>query len=75
MTVIQFPGRCRSTPHMEGGITHQQAMEVGRRYHAKAHAAPTVAHELGIPFKTTCDVLDGKLFPDLRRFWMDLCFP
>lgn len=74
MTVIQFPGRQRA-PHTEGGVTHAQAMDIGRRYHAHAEAAPTVAARTGIPFKTVCDVLDGKLYPDLRRYWAELCWP
>lgn len=74
MSVIQFPGHQRA-PQTEGGITHAQAMEIGRRFHADAEAAPTVAARTSIPYKTVCDVLDGKLYPDLRRYWMDRCFP
>ena len=55
--------------------TWAQAQEIGRRFYIEAHAAPTVAHQMGIPYDVVCDVLAGKVWPASRRFWMDNTFP
>lgn len=60
---------------MQGGVTHAQAMEIGRRFHEASDAAPTIAHEMGIDYETVCAVLGGRLWPGVRRFWMDKVFP
>lgn len=59
----------------QGGVTHAQAMEVGRRFHEGSDAAPTIAHEMGIDYETVCAILGGRLWPGVRRFWMDRVFP
>ena len=53
-----YPGA--ATPAVEGGLTHEQAMEVHHRFCARLQALPTVAHEMGIDFAAACAALDGK---------------
>lgn len=62
-------------PSHQGGVTYAQAMEVGERFHADNYAAPTIAVQMGIPYETVCAVLDGTLWPECRRLWMDRVFP
>lgn len=52
-----------------------QAQEIGRRFYVESFAAPTIAHEMGIPYHVVCDVLAGQVWPASRRFWMDNTFP
>lgn len=66
--------RPRAEP-LQGGITHAQAMDIGRRFHEQADAAPTIAHAMSIEYETVCAVLGGRLWPGVRRFWMDRVFP
>ena len=58
-------------PAMQGGITYAQAMEVIELYCAKGMAAPSVAHEMSLGFEVVCGVLDGKIWPQARQFWLD----
>lgn len=58
-------------PAMQGGITYAQAMEVIERYCAKGKAAPSVAREMSLDIDVVCDVLDGKIWPQARQFWLD----
>lgn len=60
---------------LQAGITHAQAMEIGRRFFEGSDAAPTIAHAMGIAYETVCDSLAGKLWPGVYRYWMDRVFP
>lgn len=72
MTVAVF--RPKVEP-MQDGITHAQAMEIGRRFFMDSDAAPTIAHAMGIAYETVCDSLAGNVWPGVRRYWMDRVFP
>jgi hypothetical protein len=50
-------------------------MEIGRRFYGDADAAPTIAHAMSIEYETVCAVLGGRLWPGVRRFWMDKVLP
>ena len=73
MTILQFPRRAAA--QLEGGITHGQAAEVLRRYSERGQAAPTIAHEMAVPYEAVCKVLGGALFRDLWRHWCDRVMP
>lgn len=60
---------------IQGGVTHSQAMEIGRRFMSDGDAAPTIAHAMQVPYDTVCAVLSGLLWPGVRRYWMDRCLP
>lgn len=74
MTVHLFTGRPRA-PAREGGVTHQEAMEMFRRYFVQMQAVPTIAHEMKIEYDTACSVIGGRLWPGVRRHWIDLVLP
>lgn len=59
----------------DGGVTQEQAMELSRRFHEAAHAAPTIAYDMGLPYEVVCAVLDGQHWPAVRALWMDRVFP
>lgn len=73
MTVVQFPRP--AVVQLHGGINHAQAMEVHCRYFEQQQAVPTIAHEMGIPYKVACDVMDGNLWPAVREHWIDRLLP
>jgi hypothetical protein len=73
VTVVQFPRTAAA--RLEGGITHQQAMEVFLRYFERCQALPTIAQEMGIAFRAACDAMDGKLWPGARQHWLDRMLP
>lgn len=74
MTVHLFPGRPRPTA-TESGVTHEQAMEMFRRYFARMQAVPTIAHEMRVDYEVTCSVMAGRLWPGVRQHWIDLVLP
>lgn len=74
MAVYQFPGRPRS-PATEGGVTHEQAMEMFRRYFEQSQAVPTIAHEMGVDYEVSCAVIAGRHWPGVRQHWMDRVLP
>jgi hypothetical protein len=57
------------------GVTLDQAHEVFSRYFEQNQAVPTVAAEMGIEYKTACDVMDGKAWPQARQRWLDIVLP
>jgi hypothetical protein len=57
---------------LQQGTTLHQAHDVFRRFCEQSQAAPTVAAETGIEYKTVCDILDGKVWPQARQQWVDL---
>lgn len=57
------------------GITYAQAMDVFANYCERNQAAPTIAVKMGIPYKTVCDVLDGRLWTGARQYWVDRVMP
>jgi hypothetical protein len=59
-------------PEKRQGVTLKQAHEVFRRFCEQLQAAPSVAAETGIEYKTVCDVLYGKVWPQARQQWIDL---
>lgn len=69
MTILHLPSNLNSAN--DGGLTHQQAMEVHRRYLELLQAAPTIAGEMGIPYKAVCNALDGKIWPGVHQHWID----
>lgn len=60
---------------VQGGVTYAQAMRIFELFHFDSLAAPTVAHDMGIPYEAVCKVLGGSLWPQCRRFWFDKYFP
>jgi len=72
-TVVQFPRA--AAPALDGGLTHEQAMEVHRRFFERLQAVPTIAHEIGIDYKAACGVMDGRLWPGVRLHWVDQVLP
>ncbi|WP_316150072.1 hypothetical protein [Cupriavidus sp. BIC8F] len=59
------------------GVTYAQAMEIFERFfvEGRTQAAPTIAHQMGIPYKTVCDVLGGHIWPAAYRYWLDKVLP
>ena len=59
------------------GVTYEQAMEIFKRSFMPdiCQAVPTIAHELNISYKTCCDVLDGKIWPEAYRIWVNRVLP
>lgn len=74
MTVLQFRRAPAFEARTQDGITHDQAMEIGRRFYVNLEAAPTVAARTGIPLKTVCAVLDGWCWGGLHVYWTDRAF-
>ncbi len=72
MTAVQL--RPKAEP-LQGGITHAQAMEIGRRFFEDSDAAPTIAHAMGLDYESVCASLDGRVWPGVRRYWMDRVLP
>lgn len=72
MSVVTFKP---ASEEMQGGVTHAQAMEIGRRFLSTSDAAPTIAHAMEVPYETVCAVLGGRLWPGVRRYWLDRCLP
>ena len=64
-----------ASAEVQGGVTHSQAMEIGRRFMSDGDAAPTIAHAMQVPYDTVCAVLSGLLWPGVRRYWLDRCLP
>ena len=54
------------------GVTLLQAHDVFRRYGVQLQSAPTVATQTGIEYKTVCDILYGKVWPQARQQWVAL---
>lgn len=73
MTVVLFPSPAAA--QLEGGITHEQAAEVFRRFCEQGQTAPTIAHEMRAPYEAVCKVLGGTIFRDLWRHWCDRVMP
>lgn len=73
MTIAPFPRRAAA--QMEGGITHEQAMEVLRRFCEQGQAAPTIAHFMSVPYESVCQLLGGAIFSDVWRLWCDRVMP
>ena len=59
----------------QNGITLDEAHEVFSRYFEQSQAAPTVATEMAVEYKTVCNILGGKIWPQARQQWMDRVFP
>ncbi|WP_431860243.1 hypothetical protein [Azospirillum sp.] len=62
---------------LQQGVTQAQAqaMELFRLFFCDLVAGPAAAVQVGIPYPAACDVLEGKLWPGVRRHWMDLVLP
>lgn len=73
MSVIAFP--VRSTAATQQVVDWPTAQEIGRRFYDESDAAPTIAAALGLTYETVCAVLDGRIWPASRRFWMDRVLP
>lgn len=73
MTVARLPTR----PETKDGLTYAQAMEIFERFFVKGRcqAAPTIAHQMGIPYDTVCRVLGGHVWPAAYRYWLDKVLP
>jgi hypothetical protein len=72
-TVAKFPAH-EETQH---GVTYAQAMEMFERFCMadRMQAVPTIAHEMGIPYETCCQVIGGNIWPGAYRYWSDLVWP
>ena len=59
------------------GVTYAQAMEMFERFCMadRNQAVPTIAHEMGVPYETCCQVIGGKIWPAAYRYWTDLLLP
>ena len=75
MAMVTAIGVLPARQDQREGVTYDQAMEVFARYFERYQAAPTVAHQMGIPFKTACRVLDGHVWPAARQYWVDKVLP
>ncbi|MGH7463409.1 MAG: hypothetical protein ACREMA_20565 [Longimicrobiales bacterium] len=73
MRVIAIPA---GTEQREG-VTYAQAMEIFERFCTDewSQAVPTIAVQMGIPYKTACRVLDGHIWPAARQYWVDRVLP
>lgn len=61
----------RSNAPLQSGITYDQAMEILDRFCSRLEAAPTVAYRMNVGFNTVAGVLDGKVWPQARQYWLD----
>jgi hypothetical protein len=73
VTVVLFPSPAAA--QLEGGITHEQAAEVFRRFCEQRQAAPTIAQVMSVPYESVCQLLGGAIFSDLWRHWCDRVMP
>ncbi|MEZ2297265.1 hypothetical protein [Variovorax sp. RCC_210] len=73
MTVVPFPRPANA--QLDGGITHEQAAEVFRRFCEQGQAAPTIAHVMSVPYESVCQLLGGAIFSDLWRHWCNRVMP
>lgn len=56
---------------MQSGLTYEQAMEVLERFCSMLQAVPAVADQMCISESTVSGVLDGKVWPQARQYWID----
>ena len=66
MTVASIKPKFAET---QEGVSYPQAMDIWARW-GDLEAAPTIAANTKIDWKTVCRVLDGNIWPGARRFWM-----
>lgn len=67
----------RITPpeKVDGGMTYVQAMEAMERWFVYSQAAPTISQEMAIPLDTIAALFGAKIWPSVRKFWMDRVLP
>lgn len=59
----------------DGGMTYVQAMEVMDRWFGRSQTAPTISQEMAIPLDTIAALFAAKIWPGVRRMWMDRVLP
>lgn len=64
----------RKTIPTQGGVTQVEAGEIHKQFHQDRRGAPSITVG-GHSCDTIIDVLEGKLWPGVRRVWLDRCWP